>query len=251
MDEPTTTPNPEPVTPEGSGGLLQNLIDLYFEPRTAFGRIVKNPTWMLPFVGYMLLVLAFTGVWLSHMAPEEFMKAQLHESGQWDKLTPEEREGAIDMQAPYIPIFSWVSAFVATPIIFLIVSGALMFVFRFFYAGEVSFKQALAVVCWSFLAFAIVSTPLTLSVMALKDDWNINPQQALQANPSLLLDKAETARPLWALVSSFDLFSLWLMFLLASGFGVASNKTTGSAFWGVALPWALIIAVKVGAAAIF
>jgi len=41
------------------------------------------------------------------------------------------------------------------------------------------------------------------------------------------------------------------MFLLASGFGVACRKTTGSAFWGVALPWALIIAVKVGAAAIF
>ncbi len=87
--------------------------------------------------------------------------------------------------------------------------------------------------------------------MAMKDDWNINPQEALQANPGLLLDKAETAKPLWALVTSFDLFSLWLMFLLASGFGVACRKTTGSAFWGVALPWALIIAVKVGAAAIF
>ena len=251
MDEPTTAPTPEPITPEGPGGPLQNLVDLYFEPRTAFGRIVKNPAWVLPFIGYFVLVLVFTGVWLNNMEPAEFMKTQLQESGQWDKLTPEQREGVIDQQAKFIPIFSWVSAFVATPIVFLVVSGALLFMFRFFYAGEVSFKQALAIVCWSFLAFAIISTPLTLGVMAMKDDWNINPQEALQANPSLLLDKAETAKPLWALVSSFDLFSFWLMFLLASGFGVASRKTTGSAFWGVALPWALIIAVKVGAAAIF
>jgi len=251
MDEPTTAPTPEPVTPEGSGGPLQNLLDLYFEPRTAFGRIVKTPAWVLPFIGHLVLALAFTGVWLNHMEPEEFMKGQLQESGQWDKLTPEQREGAIDQQAKFIPIFSWVSAFVFTPILFLVVSGTLLFMFRFFYAGEVSFKQALAIVCWSFLAVAVISIPLMLGVMTLKDGWNINPQEALQANPSLLLDKAETAKPLWALVTSFDLFSFWLMFLLASGFGVACRKTTGSAFWGVALPWALIIAVKVGAAAIF
>ncbi len=251
MDEPTTAPAPEPIVPEGSGGPLQNLVDLYFEPRTAFGRIVKNPAWVLPFVGYLILVLVFTGVWLNNMEPAEFMKGQLQESGQWDKLTGEQREGIIDQQAKLIPIFSWVSAFVSTPIMLLIVSGVLMFVFRFFYAGEVQFKQALAIACWSFLALAVVTMPLTLGVMAMKDDWNINPQEALQANPSLLLDKAETAKPMWALVTSFDLFSLWLMFLLASGFGVACRKTTGSAFWGVALPWALIIAVKVGVAAIF
>ena len=251
MDEPTTALTPEPITPEGPGGPLQNLIDLYFEPRKTFGRIVKNPAWVLPFAGYLILVLVFTGVWLNNMEPAEFMKGQLQKSGQWDKLTGEQREGIIDQQATFIPIISWVSAFVSTPIILLIVSGALMFVFRFFYAGEVSFKQALAIVCWSFLALAVVTIPLTLGVMAMKNDWNINPQEALQANPGLLLDKAETAKPLWALVTSFDLFSLWLMFLLASGFGVACRKTTGSAFWGVALPWALIIAVNVGAAAIF
>ena len=177
MDETTTAPTPEPITPEGPGGPLQNLIDLYFEPRKTFGRIVKNPAWVLPFAGYLILVLVFAGVWLNNLEPAEFMKGQLQESGQWDKLTPEQREGVIDQQAKFIPIFSWVSAFVATPIVFLVVSGALLFMFRFFYAGEVSFKQALAIVCWSFLAFAIISKPLTHGVMAMKDDWNITPRR--------------------------------------------------------------------------
>ncbi len=126
MDEPTTAPTPEPIVPEGSGGPLQNLVDLYFEPREAFGRIVKNPAWLLPFAGYLILVLVFTGVWLNNMEPAEFMKGQLQESGQWDKLTGEQREGIIDQQAKFIPIMSWVSAFVATPIIFLVVSGVLV-----------------------------------------------------------------------------------------------------------------------------
>ena len=42
-----------------------------------------------------------------------------------------------------------------------------------------------------------------------------------------------------------------MVFLLAVGFGVASRKTTGSALWGVAIPWILIVLAKVGWAAIF
>jgi hypothetical protein len=106
-------------------------------------------------------------------------------------------------------------------------------------------------VSWCFFAVGLVTTPLLMLVFYLKGDWNVNPQEAVQANLSLLLDKSEAARPLWALFTSIDVFSLWQVFLLAVGFGVASRKTTGSAFWGVAIPWLLIVLVKVGWAALF
>ena len=82
----------------------------------------------------------------------------------------------------------------------------------------------------------LLTTPLMLLVFQLKGDWNLNPQELLQANLSLLLDKATAAKPLWALLSSIDVFSLWMVFLLAAGFAVASRKTTGQAIWGVACP---------------
>ncbi len=40
MSDPPLRPPPEPITPETSGGFFQNLIDIYFAPREAFGRIV-------------------------------------------------------------------------------------------------------------------------------------------------------------------------------------------------------------------
>ena len=85
----------------------------------------------------------------------------------------------------------------------------------------------------------------------LKGDWNVNPQEVVRANLGLLLEKSTAAKPLWALLSSIDVFSLWMVFLLAVGFGVASKKTTGSAIWGVAVPWIVIILCKVGWAAMF
>jgi hypothetical protein len=131
------------------------------------------------------------------------------------------------------------------------ISVVLMLVYRFFYASEVIFRQAFAIVTWVFFAVGLVTTPLLLLVLQLKGDWNINPQEAIQAHLGLLLEKSSAARPLWALLSSIDLFSLWMIFLLAVGFGVASRKTTGSAIWGVAIPWAIIVLIKVGWAAIF
>ena len=252
MSEPLApTSSPAPVAPESGGGFFQNLVDVYFSPREAFTRIVRNPRLLVPLVVYVILVLGFTGVWMQKMDPVEFMKTQIEESGQADRIPAEQRGAIIEQQAKMMPIFGWVVGPVVIAIMLLVIAGSLMFVFRFFYAGEVSFKQALAIVLWVFLAVSVVSIPVTLTVLTLKGDWNIDPNQAVQANLGLLLDKSTAPKPLWGLLTSIDVFVLWMVFLLAVGFGVASRKATGSALWGVAIPWILIVLCKVGWAAIF
>ena len=250
MSEPLVSP-PPPTAPEKQGGFLQNLVDVYFAPRDAFARIARDPRWLLPAAGLLVVSVAFTAVWMSRMEPTEFMKSQLEESGQWDKMPAEQRDVAIERGAGMMKGLGWVMAVVGTVFVLAVVSGVLFFVFRFFYASEMSFKHALAVVSWAFFAVSLLSSPLILAVMGLKGDWNLNPQEVVQANPSLLLDKSTAAKPLWTLLSSLDLFSFWQIFLLAVGFGVASRKTTGSAVWGVLIPWAILVLSKVGWAAIF
>jgi hypothetical protein len=253
MSEPLVPPteSPSPVAPEPAGSFFQNLIDVYFSPREAFTRIVRRPGILLPLVGYAVLVLGFTGIWMSRMDAREFMKTQIEQSGRADRIPAEQREAIIEQQAKWMPIFAWVMGPVGIAVTLLVISVTLMFVFRFFYASEVAFRQAFAIVTWVFFAVALVSTPLLLLVLQLKGDWNLNPQEVIQANLGLLLDKSTAAKPLFALLSSIDVFSLWMIFLLAVGFGVASKKTTGSAIWGVAIPWILIVLGKVGWAAIF
>jgi len=242
---------PAPVAPDAGGGFFQNLIDLYFSPREAFTRIVRSPRILVPLVVYGLIVLGFTGVWMSKMDPTEFMKTQIEESGRADQMSAEQRQQIIEQQARFMPIFGWVVGPVVIAIMLLVVAAALMFIYRFFFAGEVSFKQSLAIVVWVFLAVSIVSVPVTLAVLALKGDWNVDPNQVVQANLGLLLDKSTAAKPLWALATSIDVFVLWMVFLLAVGFGVACRKPTSSAIWGVGIAWALMVACKVGWAAIF
>jgi hypothetical protein len=225
---------------------VQNLIDLIVSPREAFEAILRKPGFWLALAFHLVIAAVFLAVWLHNVDPGELAKAQMVESGQWDKMTAEQHSGALAMSSKLVPIISWVSAMVIGPVFFVVLAAVLLFIYRFFYAGEVGFKKAMTIVCYSFLTFGIVTTPLTLLVYKLKGDWNINPQAILQANLSVLLDHDTTGKALWTLATSIDLTSFWLIFLLATGFGVAAKKPTGSAIWGVAIPWALIVLIKVG-----
>jgi hypothetical protein len=199
----------------------------------------------------MALGVAFTAVWLQKVDAREFMRAEIANSGQADKIPPGQMEQVLDTRSGFIKPISWGGALLGPPIMMFVVAGVFFFVFRFFYAAELSFGQSLAIVAWSFFLLTLVTTPLVLAVMALRAEWNINPHEALQANLAMFLDRQTTAKPLYALASSLDLFTAWVLWLLATGYGVATRRMTGAAAAGVLGVWALYVLGKVALAAIF
>jgi hypothetical protein len=229
-----------------SQGWLGRVPGLWFSPGETFVSIVRRPLVLFALAAGILLNVAFTATWLSKVDMPEFVKGQMEEHGQMERIPAEARAEAVERGASFTKGIYWVAAFVGVPIFVVVVAGVLYFVFRFFYASEVSFVQAMGIVAWSGLAVSILTLPLTLLTIQLKGDWSVNPQEVLQANPTLLFEKADTAKPLWAILGSIDLFSFWLIALLAIGFGVASRRATGSALWGVVVPWAVVVLIKVG-----
>lgn len=239
-DLPGRLSSPDAV-PSGPS-FVSTLGNLLIAPRDAFTAILRRPSPWLPFILYIALQVAFTAVWASQMDAGEFLRNQAEETGQ-----PAPPPQAV----PFVRVMIWASPFVVVPILLLSMTLVLWLVFRFFYGSDVTFKQALTICSWASLIVGVVTLPLILGVMALKDDWNADPRHVLAANATLFVDRAATAKPLYALAQQVDLFVLWLVFLLASGFAVAMRKPTGSALWGVLLPWALLVAIAVGWAAIF
>jgi hypothetical protein len=90
-----------------------------------------------------------------------------------------------------------------------------------------------------------------LAVLFLKGDWNVDPNQIIQANPTIFFEVAALPRWLWSLLSSFDLFSIWTIFLLASGYSVAGKRGLSTGLWGIGLPWAFYVLLKVAFRLIF
>ncbi len=232
-------------------GLLSHLAGLYSSPTEEFKRILPRPRFWLPLLGCVAMSLAFAGIWLSKVDAHQFMKNAIEESGRADQIPAERMDEILETQAKFMKPFGLGMALLGIPLMVVVLGSFFLFVYRFFYGSEVGFGQSLSVVAWSFLVTSLVSVPLLLVVYVLKGDWNLPPELVLQANLSMLFDKASTSKTLYSLTKSLDLFNFWFMFLLAAGFGAASKRSAGGAALGVILPWLVLVLGKMAWAAAF
>jgi len=242
---------PAVTAAEADRGFLAILVDVLVAPGDGFRAIAARPSVLAPLLMAIGLGLAFSAVWVAKVDPIEFMKAQMEESGGAERIPVEQRAEVLETQARFFKVFAWLGPMVFAPLMYAALAGLFLFVYRFFYGAEATFAQSLAVVSWCFVAFGLVLNPLILLVMALKNEWNVDPQSVVQASGAALLDKAATAKPLYALAGSLDLFSFWLIALLSIGYGAIIRKPASSAAWGIVIPWACYVAGKCALAAIF
>jgi energy-coupling factor transporter transmembrane protein EcfT len=232
-------------------GFLSTLLGLYVAPVETFRAIAASPTFALPFLGIVLVTGAFTFVWLRNADPVEVSRVQLEETGVFDRFPPEQHAELVAWQARRFRTFAWLGVLVFAPIAFVALAAVFLFIYRFFYEAETTFRQSLAVVAWSLLAFYLVVTSLMLLVLKLRGDWNVDPHGVIQANAGALVEKGAVPKPLHALLDVFDLFSLWILFLLAAGYAATARRSVGSAAVGVLVLWGIYVLMKVALAAIF
>ena len=241
----------EDAPAEPPPGFPSLLAGLYFSPGETLRTVARRPAFWAPLLALVALGAAFNAVWLHQMDPAEFARVQIEDSPLAQHLSPEERAAGIEQQARVFPLRSWLWPLVLSPLTVVVVAGVYLVVFRFFYAAEISFRQSLAVVAWAFLAVALVTLPLTLLVLYLKQDWNVDPPSALQANLTLVLEKGSVPRAVYSLAESLDLFSAWTLALLSIGYAGATGTSARRAAIGVVAVWAVSVLGKAALASLF
>jgi hypothetical protein len=242
MSTDLSAPAASPASPSPS--FLSILGNLLVAPREAFAAIVRNPSPWIALAVLFVVHVVMMAVWMSKIDVMDFMVNQQAETGKEGPLPPASAE-------PFIRAMFWVSGTVFPILLVLLTAVVLMFIYRFFFEGDVTFKQSVAVVAHAWLITALVTIPLFLGAMALKGAWSDPPETVLAANATLLMDRSSVPRPVYVLAQQLDLFRIWLVFLMATGFAVAIGKKTGAVHWGVTVPWLILVLIGVGAAAIF
>ena len=250
---------PEPPSPAALGsppadvspGFLGRLVGLYVAPIETFRAIAAHPTFLAPLLAIVLVNSAFTFVWLRKSDHVEVARAQMEDAGVFDRVPPEKHAEIVERQARLLPTFAWLGPTVFLPITLVALSGLFLFVYRFFYASETTFRQSLAVMAWAQLTFYLLATLLVVLVLSLKNEWSVDPRNVIQASPAALVEKSAVPKPVHSLLDSLDLFSFWLVFLLSAGYAAVSKRSVGSAAVGVIVPWGIYVFLKVALAAVF
>jgi hypothetical protein len=232
-------------------GELASLTGVVWEPGTAFRDIAAHPRWWPPLVIIVLLSLTFTYSFTQRVGWERFFRQQSETNSRMQNLPADQREQTIAIQAKYAPIATYVFAVVGLPVTALIAAAVFLFVFRTMLGAELSFRQVFAIYCYSLVPL-IFSSIMGLAVLFLKDPDQFDLQNPTLSNIGAFLDPLTTPKWLFSLAASVDVFTLWILALLATGLSAAARKISWStSFTWVMATWLVYVLLKAGWAAMF
>ena len=166
-------------------------------------------------------------------------------------LPADQREQTVAMQIKVGPAFAYGAIVVGFPVMAAATAGVFLFMFRTLLGAELSFRQVFAIVCYSWVPLLFGSV-MALAVMLLKNPEEFDLQYPTLTNIGAFLEPASTPKWLLSLGTSIDVFTLWVLALLATGLSVASRKISWStSFTTVLGTWVVYVLVKMGWAAMF
>lgn len=223
------------------------LAGVFFSPGKTFADIARKPRWWVPVILSAILSTVFLTAFTQRVGWESVIRPAIERSPATQTMTSQQREQLIITYAGVYKYVGYGSALIALLYVF-IVAVLLMFLFDTIMSAGIGLKRMMGIVAYGFLPLAI-QTILSMVVLFLKDPDEFNLQNPLMFNVGAFLSP-DTPAALRALGSSIDLFSLWIIILLAIGVSSAARKMSfGKAFATIALPWALFVGLKAMAAA--
>jgi hypothetical protein len=231
-------------------GPFARITGVFFEPGKTFEDIGLRPSWLLPLAIIIVAVLVFSLTYGQHVGWEQMMRQQMASNARAAQMTPEQREIAIQQGAKFAPIFSYLTV-IFIPLGYIITAAVLLGMTAMMSAG-LRFKQVFAVVCYSGLPSVILSI-LGIVVMFLKNPADFNIQNPLAFNVGAFLDPQASSKFIYSLAMSIDLFSFWMIFLIATGLraGAGRKLSFGGALTAVVVPWAVYVLGKSVLAGLF
>lgn len=250
--EPAPAPPPIPISdtqlqqPQMSEGA--RLAGVFFSPGKAFADVARRPRWWIPVILSAILGTIFLNAFTQRVGWESVLRPAIERSPNVQNMTVQQREQLIQNAANIYKYLGYGGAAIATLFYVFIVAVILMFVFDTMMSANIGLKRMMAVVAYGFLPL-MIQTVLSMVVLYLKDPDEFNLQNPLMFNVGAYLSPDAPAA-LRSLGSSIDLFSVWIIVLLAIGISAAGRKiSVGKALTAIVVLWAVFVCAKVSLAA--
>jgi hypothetical protein len=213
----------------------------FVNPIATFKDVVKQPSWVAPLLISTILSIGYTFEMGHHVGWARLIQYRISHST-YASLPAGEQEAIIQQQLPLTELMGYLYGSLGTAVELLAVAIVL---YALFANGRLKFKQAFSIVSYASLPGAIAALIGAL-VVALKNPDDVDPNRVLLSDASAFFGAGNLPARLFTLLSSFDVFSIWILLLTAIGFWVASgSKSFPVSFAKVSVPWAVWIAIRV------
>ena len=222
----------------------------FVAPTTTFADLRRNRTWWPAFIVLALFSYLFTLTAMSHVGPQRLAESAIRNNpAQNEKLqqaSPEQRAQTLRITATFMQVsfFGW-------PVFVLVLSAAgalLLWVgFNFILGGSATYPAMFAVMMFAWLP-SIFRSALSTAMLFLGDPEGFNINDPIGTNPGFYMDPNSSAF-LKSALGSVDLFSLWILALMAIGGAIVARVKIRSGLILVFTTWLIFVLLKSAAAA--
>jgi hypothetical protein len=244
----TVTSVPEAPAPINH---FRRITGMFFSPTNTFQDIARKPSWIAPVVTFTLLSIIVCITLNQRMNWREFISQQIEKSSSASQMSPEQKEQRIEGGAKLAPIFTYVFGIPGPLAGVLVIALVMMGAYNLLGGVSADFGTSLGIVSHAFVP-SIISSLLFLLILFLKPPGTVDLDNPVAANIGAFLPE-ESAKWLVKLCTSIDLFSFWILILIAIGFATLNpKKLKGGKPYTIAFTvWAAYVVVRVGWALIF
>jgi hypothetical protein len=231
-------------------GTFARIVGVFFNPKETFKDIAAAPTWIIPTVLLVLLSTMACFALNQRMDWRSFMSQQIEKSPQAANMSPEQKEQRIEGGAKISRAITYFLG-VAPAVVILIVAVVMFGSYNLFAGAGASFSQAMGIISHVFLT-SILSTAIFLLVLFIKPVGTFDLDNPVATNLGVLIPE-DAAKWLMTLGKSIDIFSIWMLLLIAVGFAAVNPRKLkfGQSFAIALGVWAVFVLVKVTWAWIF
>jgi hypothetical protein len=232
----------EPHVPPSGMSEVGRLTGIFWEPKPVFQDLAARPRFWVPLILLTALSLVYMLSFSRVVGWESMIRRQMDANTRLQQLPSEQRERAIQQGMAISVPLAYAGAAVGMAVGSLAIAGILLGMLNLVGGAGLKYRQAFSITCYSFLPSALASI-LALVIMFLKNPEDFDLQNPLPLNLAAFLGSTETAAWLKALARSVDLFTIWIILLMALGFSTAAGKklSFGKALTLIVLPWAVFV----------
>jgi uncharacterized membrane protein (UPF0136 family) len=231
---------------------IQRISGVFAEPSRVFADIARNGRWWIIAIAMILLNVVVISAMVQRVGYDLMIEKALEQSRQVQEMSADQRAQVYEQQRKFMPIAIRVFPPIAILAGMLVAAAALLFSYRFLLDAEVKYKEALNITAYAYLPPSIVATLMFVAILYLKppDEFDMESASGLSIGSFLSRDAAAWLR---SLANSLDLFTIWTILLIATGFTAlcgARKMPLGRSVWGVLAPWLVYVLGKMGFAAL-
>jgi hypothetical protein len=230
---------------------MSALFEVFYQPGKLFASLPERKfAWLAPLIAAALLGSISYFLMIHYLGAENLARQSMQMMA--SRMSPDQMQQAIaQASTPMRVNISYVTAAVAVSFGLLLISGALM-AFAMMTKSPPHFGTMFAMVTLANFPYALVTALMTWLTLALSPDpTSLDFQHLLATNVGAFMNKNETSKGLYSLMTSLDLLTFVEIFLLSLGFAKITRSKIGGGLGAVLALWILWVFIKMGLALAF